>query len=548
MADALSKTQCILLAVNLASESQPQALRQLFHLRTAQVLEPELVLRILLTYLPGVTPPAQYIPLISDVTSDNTPELEDSLAIDVSSVTDISDAAANRRLRKLTLLPLSPPAWPANAPTDVLTRFICHRSYRVDEETGLITLLPDLIRPFLRHSEYLQLWSISVLLPLLRLQHEYYRGGSSSRWTLETFEKIDGAHGVELLLSMATAERDDPISDSEDTGTIGRDLRGMVAPWMYGHTSRKRRRMSGLQGDQDVAMGGMSLDSENKKPEHNWEQVYAWMVGRAVTDFPTVAMAIEDWDGPEDVDMGGYANRTTLMDDDERADLEQRYAQAAFAACYAAQTNTNHAVHAAHGVLSRLAELRDFIPPPDLATSVEQLATFDDISDIRDYDTSALLHANMLMEEKHPLTVPSLPSYHLLHLLVYSAYQYSALGHPTSIQNVARMKFFTNEAEQLRDLKQILHGLSQDGKRDEDRWMNDRMKLLWLWNWNIDPDEHSIKGSGPYGDIPKETLEKEVIVAMLRTGSEMRLLSRIPLDEADLFRFASHREALRARH
>ncbi|PSK60163.1 Protein transport protein sec39 [Elsinoe australis] len=529
MADALTKAQCILLAVNLASESQPQALRQLFRLRTAQILEPELVLRILLTYLPGVTPPAQYIPLISDITSEGPSELEDPIAIDVSSVSNVSDAAANKRLRKLTLLPLSPPAWPANAPNDILTRFICHRSYRIDEETGLITLLPDFIRPFLRHSEYLQLWSISVLLPLLRLQHEYYQGDPSSRWTLETFEKIDGNQGVELLLSMATAEKDDPTSDAEDTGTIGRDLKGIVAPWMYGHSSRKRRKMSGLQEDKDVVISRVSVESER---EHSWEQVYAWLVRRAVADIPTVASAVENWDGPVDVDMGDFANRTKLMDDNERANLEQRYAQAAFAACYAVETNIDGAVRAAHEILLRIAELRDFIPPPDLATSVEQLATFEDISEIRENDNSTLLQPGILMDLDHPLTEPKLSSYHLLQLLVYSAYQFSALRHPTSIQNVARLKFFTNEEEQLRDFKQILYGLSQDGKRDEHRWTSDRMKLLWLWNWNMDPGEHAMKGAGPYGQISKDTLEQEIVVAMLRTKN-LNLIEKLYIRGTD---------------
>ncbi|PNS20129.1 hypothetical protein CAC42_5579 [Sphaceloma murrayae] len=520
MAEKLSKAQCILLAVNFASESDIQALHNLYLVRTAQVLQPELVLRILLTYLPGVVPPAQYVPLIETLISADTSESHESPSIDVSSVNDISDSAANKRLKKLTLLPLSPRTWPDDAPSDILTRFICHRSYNIDQETGLITLLPDLVRPFLQASDYLQLWFISVVLPLLRLQHEYYpEDEQRSNLTLEAFEKLDGYHGTELLLSHATASTNEPEEGSDGAGTIGRDLKSMVGPWMYGHTSRKKRKLNGNTEGQHNEQTGNELAKETSEAAHSWEQVNTWLVVKARKRFPVVTTAIDDWDGPIDVDLGGFANSAQLLDRDERAYLEVRYAQAALASCYAIGENAPGAVQGAHGILVRLAELLDFEPPPDLATSVEQLPIVDTRMSTMNTHTLEVLEPETLLKPGHPLTEPTLAAYMLLQMLVYSAYQLINLGHSMSIRNVTKLRFFEDEDSQLQIVRKILHGLTQYGKRDERQWINDRMKLLWLWNWNIDPDEPAQRGSGPFGDIPKAALEQEILVAMLTTGN-----------------------------
>ncbi|KAG8629746.1 hypothetical protein KVT40_001365 [Elsinoe batatas] len=518
MAEKLSKSQCILLAVNFASDSQAQALRQLFLLRS-QDLPPELVLRIVLTYLPGVTPPAQYVDLIQAVTSAEFPDNDPSRQLDVSSINGISEKTANKRLRSLTLLPLSPSSWPADAPDDILTRFLCHRGYRIDEETGLITLLPDLVRPFLQQSEYLRLWFISAVLPLLRLPHEYHLDTDpAAKLTVEAFEKIDGYHGTELLLSGARNDDDDVGVSSESAENVGRDLKCLVGPWLYGHTSRKRRKLNGQSMSESE--GQLRSPESQGKTDHSWEHVNAWLVRTAVSDFATATAAIDDWDGPIDVDLGGYANSGELMDDDERAHVERRYAQASIACCYAVGANTEEVVRGAHGVLSRLSELLDFEPPPDLATSVEQLPHVDThMSEIHATDSMLFLEPHRLMDERHPLTEPSLAAYMLLQMLVYSSYQLLSLDHPISIVNVTKLRFFSDEEEQLPLLKTILHSRSQQGKRDEMEWMNDRAKILWLWNWNIDPDEHAQRGSGPFGNIPKETLEREILVGMLATGN-----------------------------
>ncbi|KAF4555677.1 Sec39-like protein [Elsinoe fawcettii] len=530
MADKLSKSQCILLAVNYASESQIQALHQLVLLRT-QELPPELVLRIVLTYLPGVTPPSQYTDLIAAVTAADPLDNDLSGSLDTTAVNGISSASADKRLRKLTLLPLSSPSWPTDAPDDTLTRFLCHRAYRIDQETGLITLVPDLVRPFLQQSEYLRLWFISVVLPLLRLQHEYFLDiEPAAKLTLEAFEKIDGYHGTDLLLSGAGAVQEDD-STSEAAGTIGRDLKGLVGPWLYGHTSRKRRRLNGHADSEPSTQENLSQDED--KTGHSWEHVNKWLVRNAAVDFQAVTSALDDWDGPIDVDLGGYANSAELMHDEERAYLERRYAQAAIACCYAVEANTEEVVRGAHGILSRLADLLDFVPPPDLATSVEQLPHVDGhMSEIHATDSLACLDPERLLDKKHALTEPTLAAYMLLQMLVYSAYQLLNLGHPTSITNVTKLRFFSEDEEQLQIVKKILHGLSQHGKRDEEQWMSDRAKLLWLWNWNIDPDEHAQRGSGPFGDIPKEALEKEILVAMLVTGN-LHLVEKLYICNSD---------------
>jgi hypothetical protein len=105
---------------------------------------------------------------------------------------------------------------------------------------------------------------------------------------------------VALLLSR-TGKKDN-IDTDQDT-TVGRDLKGLVGPWMYGDTRWKRRRLSS-SGEQSVA----PLDEtpvENQK-YIGWEEAFRWITRQARTSWKTAVRAIEQWDGPGDIDTGGY--------------------------------------------------------------------------------------------------------------------------------------------------------------------------------------------------------------------------------------------------
>ena len=106
----------------------------------------------------------------------------------------------------------------------------------------------------------------------------------------------------------------------------------------------------------------------------------------------------------------------------------------------------------------------------------------------------------------------------LLQMMVYSAYQLNGLGHSISILNVAKLRFFSTEDEQLALLLKIVHGLAAKGKRDEQQWQYDYDRLIWLWNWNIELEDQGRKGAGIFGKIEKATVERELLKVLISTG------------------------------
>lgn len=543
MADSLTTSQCILLTVHYASEGNIKALHSFTPTRS-DALDPELILRILLTYLPETLEPREYVTYVEEVASrlylDTSRE---DVKVDTSPVKDISEEQAKKKARKIVrgLSDIQPPSFPPDAPEDPLTRFVCHRAYKIDAETGLLNLVPELVEPFLSRNDYLRTWYISVVLPLLRLGFEYYpedEGGPGM--TLAQWGEVEGKRGIEILMGKS--------ADKEKKADVhvARDIRGLVGPWMYGHTQRKRRKVRHERADdaedddtqlanrtRKISLSGVS---EEDKTGHDWEYMYRWLVLQARENFRLVGHAVEEWDGPGDVDLGGLApgSNDQYLDEDVQGKLEAQYAQAAFASCYAVETDTEETVKGAHAILARLAELLDFVPPPDLATSVESLPRIerhafqlDESQTVKDLEPDALLRP------EHPLTTPRMETYMLLQMIVYSAYQFASLGHPYSLVNVAKLHFYASASEQVAVLKRILRKLSNSGaRRDESQWIADRAKLMWLWNWGIDTegdgniDNSEGAGAGVLGKIKREVFEREMLGVFVETSCKSGLSLR----------------------
>lgn len=525
---ALSSAQCILLTVHYASEANVRALHAFTPLRL-DALSPELVLRIVLSYMPETVDPSLYTTYVREVATRIYLEQQEPLDLDTTPVAALSAEQAQKRVHKLSIADLSPPAFPPHAPTDLLTRFVIHRANRIDNETGLLALVPRLAEPFLDTNDYLRTWYVSVVLPLLRLRYDYYPEKKDPP-TLVAFENLDGQQGIDLLLDNVTNVEHEITSSTDSEGLVARDARALVGPWMYGHTERKRRRLDNKQEqsqDEQTMIRSpprtafIKLDGVSKqdKTGHDWECVFEWMVHNAANNFPLVTNLIEEWDGPGDVDLGGFHNPQDYLDDDTQTKLERQYAQAAFASCYAAEADTPETIDGAHGILVRLAQLLDFEPPPELATSVKQLPKVDKHAELlHATDSTIYLEPDVLLRPEHPLATPRLETYMLLQMMVYSAYQLNGLGHSISILNVAKLRFFSDEDEQLTLLLKIIHGLAAKGKRDEQQWQHDYDKFIWLWNWNIELEDQGRRGAGIFGRIEKSVIERELLKVLISSG------------------------------
>ncbi|KAF2092153.1 secretory pathway Sec39 [Saccharata proteae CBS 121410] len=526
MADlrSLSQAHCVLLATHYAADSNVSALRAL-SLERPDAFVPELLLRILLTFLPESTEPSAYSSYALEAATRLYLEQHEQSSVEVTPVKDLSEQKASRRVGKLELLPLVCPSRPYDDGEDPFIIFLIHRAHRIDAQTGLLDLVPQLVAPFLDRSEYLRTWFISNILPLVRVDFEYYPENEATT-SLEKFEQIEGLNGVELLLSRTIGVKDGPGGAVE---TVARDIKGVIGPWMYGCYQRKRRKLDGSIEDTSTDLDGQSDKHNSTNENHDWEYIYTWLARLAANDFELASGAIEHWDGPSDVDLGGYEATHGYLSEDLLRHLERRYSQAAFACVYSAEDDSRETVEAAHSVLVRLAELLDFEPPPNLATSVEMLPKISKQTDILQGTTTAVLQPDLLLKPDHPLTVPTIETFSLLQIFVYSAYILADLGHPISLSNLAKFRFQADEEDQEALLKKILYTQKTSPTKDKEQWRVVRSRLIWLWDWGMDPNEqHAMTGPGVLGKIGRYTYEKEILTGFL-TASQYDLAIEIYL-------------------
>ncbi|KAK7531537.1 Sec39 domain-containing protein [Phyllosticta citribraziliensis] len=531
----LSTAHCVLLATQLAAGSNIDALRTLSLDRT-DAFSPEYLLRILLTFLPETAEPSTYNGFALEVATRLYLEQRDKVTIDCTSVTNLSNAQAIKRMRKLELLPLAHESCSDTQDLEPVTLFVIHRAYRIDSEAGLLDIIPALVEPFLERSEYLRTWFISTVLPLLRLDFEYYPGSGATA-SLEDFSRLQGSHGVNMILSKCQATYD---ANASDVGNVSRDLKSIVGPWIYGSKQRKRRKLGGTR--RKSVAEALKKESSPQNPDqapnapkdfYDWEYVFVWLVHTAPNHFDIVSNTIDRWDGPADIDTGGYdAPDDMYLDDSSKTSLHVRYAQAAFASVYSAESESRDTVEAAHSVLVRLAELLKFEPPPDLATSVEMLPRIDSHSSVLHDTSPSVIQPDTLMNEDHPLTKPKVETFSLLQIFVYSAYLLADVGFPMPLSKVAKFRFHADEDDQITLLCKILRALVNGPGNDEERWRSVRNKLIWLWNWGMDAAEmYAMHGPGVLGKIGRYTFEKEILNSLL-SAAQFTLITELYLGES----------------
>ncbi|KAJ4304553.1 hypothetical protein N0V90_000079 [Kalmusia sp. IMI 367209] len=498
--EKLSASHCVLLAVHYANESNIIALRALTALRDTD-LDVELVLQILLTYLPEGLDPSVYLEYLDELASNNrTPGDDPAAALDVSPVEELSNSQARKKRRKLGLLPIVHPLYKAETELDFFTHFLIHRAHRVDAETGLLNTIPQLIVPFLGYSEYIRIWLISTALPLLRLTYEYYP--QSPALSLDEFARLKGRRAVDLQLSNLRRSH----QSIKEEGDAARDIRGVIGPWICGANERKRRKLSPDDRRASVA------EAPPQEPE-DWECLFEWLVHTSKEDFSLVSSAIIEWDGPVDLDLGGFEEGRDYVDDETQRRLERRYAQTALACLYLVENSHAETLQTAHTLLSRISDLLGLESPPGLNVAVDALPTCDPNMPIFQEAKASTLQEESITRPDNPLTQPNQDAVHLLELFLFSACVLSSLQHSTSTREAARMFLRNDSSEQLLLLQKIVHALSTRGKLDGEQWRATRAKLLWLWNWGAGPHAQGI-----FGLIDGKTVETEILKGLLESS------------------------------
>ncbi|KAI0834204.1 secretory pathway Sec39 [Hypoxylon sp. FL0890] len=495
-----SAPRIVLLATHLAAKSDIESLTALAAQHT-RVLRQDLLLRILLTCLPEILPPSQYVSLVQRIASGSLETDFQPREVDWSSVQDITDDEAARKVRKLRLLPLAWDSVPSDEPHDPVSLFLIHRARRVDEEAGLLTQLPDLIVPFLDHAPAIRTWMVSVLLPLLRRNHEYYPHHPVAQ-TLSAFEQLSDRAAVDLLLSQTGIHQ-------EDLPHVGRDLRGLVGPWLYNGERWVR-------GDEKGAPSGNSQATTHTLCP-GWEHVLEWVTTQASKSWRVAVRAIDQWDGPGDVDLGGYASM--WLEDDEQEYLEQRYARAALASAYLIPETSIEALNGVNSIITKIMALLDQDPCPTLQVASSLLPPYSDPNRERLLCAkNATYMRNELLAESNTLTTPNETSTQLLHILTLSAFILTKAGVPCTVRRAGELAFLQDERDQRGEATKLIHSLTNNGPKSDDKyWIRARNELLWLRDWGAEEVQGSpnIQTQGILGQLKKEFLEVECLKAFL---------------------------------
>lgn len=506
----LSPAKAVLVAVQLASKSDISTLRTLVS-QHRKTLHTELVLRILLSHLPESLDSSEYVPFLEDLISGRIAE-ESTSPVDSSALEELTDAEAQKKVRKLHLLPLAWPSAPADVPADHIVLFLIHRSLRIDENTGLLTQLPSLLAAFLHYSDYLRTWMISTILPLVRFNYDYHPDDGAAL-SITKFEALDDRAGVSLLLSKTGKEQ-----ATEPDQTVGRDLRGLIGPWMYGDTRWKRRKVR-----KSSSFSLQSIQPLDEAPVVNpkfvgWEEVFKWLVARAGTSWKTAVEAIEQWNGPGDIDLGGYEDGTTWMAEDERIHLERRYARSGLAAAYLISEESEDALNGVQRILARIINLLDKDRIPTLQAGAALLSPVSGLEDNILSPNNATYLRNDLNEDHNILTTPNEQSIKLLHALLVSAFLCTRAGCTLNVRRAGELVFLQDERDQKFLFSKLMSRIGDGPKSDDKYWVKIRNEILWLRSWGAEElfeGTDAVKGKGVFGQLPKESVEAEILKALL---------------------------------
>lgn len=486
MKGSLSPAKATLLAVHFASTSDIASLRLHICIYKA-VLRRELVLRILLTHLPETLDPSTYTLLLQEIQEDSpTSREDDSIEVDETPVSSLSEEQARKKARKLRLQELAPLHAPTNGDGDPLTLFLLHRAYKIDRDAGLLNLIPDLLLPFIHHCDAIPIWLVSTILPLIRRNLDYHPD-SGNQLLISEFERLSDTAAIDYLLS-------ETGHDGAAPDSIGRDLRGLLGPWFH-HPARWNNQVEAA-----------------KAP--GWVHFLEWLVGQSARSWRVAVQAIEEYNGPADEDIGpidSHHPQDTKLDH-----LLQSYLRAALASAYSIQETSLDGLTGIWHILRRVRALANFDEVKTLELEADDLPSLRGFESILDSNVqSASNLRNDLLQNTNSLTSPTLEASTVLRGLTLSAFLLTRLGRPCSVRAAGEMTLLRDTHEQKGEFLKVVRLLSNNAPREDDMyWSNSRNDILWLHDWGREIS-HEYQGHGPFGMVQRSDIETELLKVML---------------------------------
>ncbi|KKY24793.1 putative protein transport protein [Phaeomoniella chlamydospora] len=498
----LSDAHIILLAINLCTTGQLESLQTLAN-RVPDTLVDELLLRILLTFLPGSVEPAAYLPLLHFLASGRSGN-EPTATPDLSSVVSLKAADAQQQVERLNLCPLQAHELDDSEANDPIAIFILRRASQIDQETRDLPTILQLVDPFIERVPFLRQWLISVILPLIRSDYEFYPN-TPLALPIKDFEALDDRAAVQTLLR--TKNKSLGISH------VTRDLRCLVGPWMYGNCESKRRKLSHTGRRASVVATSLPDGLSG------WDHVNDWLLNKSKEDLKLAEDAYLNWNGPGDIDLGGYAD---FSDDYTRSvhSSQFEYARLGLGIVYSANETSQGAISRYLRILERAKQLSGMeINPEVTSRGLPRLRTsFTTLSSI----SRASLFHNIMLSPSNDLTKPSLESLIFLEGILVSVRILKQLSMPMTCKQVAELALFANEDAQKQELHRLLQGVAKIHKSNVD-WNEIDDQICWLRTWgNAQPSNQDEDVRTTFGRINERFIEMELLDALL-TASQHHL-------------------------
>ncbi|KAF3345151.1 hypothetical protein VdG2_06764 [Verticillium dahliae VDG2] len=238
-------------------------------------------------------------------------------------------------------------------------------------------------------------------------------------------------------------------------------------------------------------------------------------VGRDLPRSWRVALAaVEQYNGPEDVDLGEYDG--IWLREEQQQYLDRRYARAILACAYIMPEANSEALHGAYQMVSKVMELLGNDSSTSLEQDVDNLQTVTDIdSELFSSPKNTAYMRDDLLHESNPLTSPSLKAARLLQALILSAFLFTQAGYPCSIKRAGDLAFIQDEREQKMEATKLVHTIVNRAPRnDESYWTRSRRQILWLRDWGAKSSSEG-SGSGVLGRVTSSFLEAEILKGLL---------------------------------
>jgi hypothetical protein len=98
------------------------------------------------------------------------------------------------------------------------------------------------------------------------------------------------------------------------------------------------------------------------------------------------------------------------------------------------------------------------------------------------------------------------------------------------VRRAGELVFLQDEFDQKFLFSKLMSRIGDGPKSDDKYWTKIRNEILWLRNWGA--DEHfegteSISGKGVFGQLPRESIEAELLKALLANTRKWFLVSSI---------------------